>query len=315
MSVLVVGSVALDSIETPFGKRPEALGGSATYFSTAASLLTDVQLVAVIGEDFPEHHVELLRQRNIDLTGLVRVPKGRTFRWAGRYGANLNEAETLDTQLNVFADFRPELPDHFKDASHVFLANIHPELQLRVLDQVRNRKLVAMDTMNFWINGERRALLEVLKRVDVLIINDGEARLLAGEHNVVKAAVAIRRMGVGAVVVKRGEYGALYFHDDTNLFWAPAYPLEAVFDPTGAGDSFAGGFMGYMSRVGTNAPVYLRQAVVMGCMMASFTVEEFSVDRLARVKKAELMRRFERFRQLTTFEDIADIDLGAAEGA
>ncbi|MBI4817330.1 MAG: bifunctional hydroxymethylpyrimidine kinase/phosphomethylpyrimidine kinase [Deltaproteobacteria bacterium] len=312
MSVLVVGSVALDSVETPFGKRPNALGGSATYFSTAASLLTDVQLVAVIGEDFPEEHVQFLKGRGVDLAGLRRVPSGRTFRWAGRYGENLNEAETLETQLNVFADFRPELPEHFRSTGHVFLANIHPELQLRVLDQVRDPKLVALDTMNFWIKGERAALLKVLKRADVLTINDGEARLLAGEHNVVKAAAAIRKMGVGAVVVKRGEYGALYFHDDTNLFWAPAYPLESVFDPTGAGDSFAGGFMGYMSRV-ANSPVYLRQAVVMGCMMASFTVEEFSVDRLARVTKAELMRRFERFRQLTTFEDIAEIDLVAAE--
>ncbi len=304
MSVLVVGSVALDSLETPFGKRDDALGGAATYFSTAASLLTSVRLVGVIGEDFPEQHVDMLRQRNIDLGGLVRVPGGKTFRWKGRYGENLNEAQTLDTQLNVFADFAPELPEHFRDTPYVFLANIHPELQLRVLDQVRSPKLIGMDTMNLWINIERERLLKLLPRIDVLTINDGEARLLAGEANVVKSARAIQKMGVKNLIVKRGEYGALFFAQDGHVFWAPAYPLESVFDPTGAGDTFAGGFMATMARSGQLTPAAFRQAIVMGCVMASFTVEEFSVDRLERVTKEELRGRFELFRSLTAFEGI-----------
>jgi sugar/nucleoside kinase (ribokinase family) len=304
MSVLVVGSVALDSLETPFGKRDDALGGAATYFSTAASLLTPVRLVGVIGEDFPEEHVEMLRTRRIDLGGLVRVPGGKTFRWKGRYGENLNEAQTLDTQLNVFADFSPNLPEHFRDTPFVFLANIHPSLQLRVLEQVRAPKLVAMDTMNFWITGERPRLLEILPRIDVLTVNDGEARLLAGEANVVKAAKAIQKMGVKNVVVKRGEYGALFFAADGHVFWAPAYPLESVFDPTGAGDTFAGGFMGTLAHAGEVTPVTLRQAMVMGCVMASFTVEEFSVDRLKRVTREELRARFDLFRRLTAFEGL-----------
>lgn len=304
MSVLVVGSVALDSLETPFGKRDDALGGAATYFSTAASLLTPVRLVGVIGEDFPEEHVEMLRSRRIDLGGLVRVPGGKTFRWKGRYGENLNEAQTLDTQLNVFADFSPNLPEHFRDTPFVFLANIHPSLQLRVLEQVRAPKLVAMDTMNFWITGERPRLLEILPRIDVLTVNDGEARLLAGEANVVKAAKAIQKMGVKNVIVKRGEYGALFFAADGHVFWAPAYPLESVFDPTGAGDTFAGGFMGTLAHAGEVTPVTLRQAMVMGCVMASFTVEEFSVDRLKRVTRDELRARFDLFRRLTAFEGL-----------
>jgi sugar/nucleoside kinase (ribokinase family) len=307
MSVLVVGSVALDSLETPFGKREDALGGSATFFSTAASLLAPVRLVAVIGDDFPERHVEMLKSREIDLSGLSRVKGGKTFRWKGRYGENLNEAETLDTQLNVFASFSPDLPEHFRDTPFVFLANIHPELQLRVVEQVRSPKLVAMDTMNFWIKGETAALKKVLSRVDVLTVNDGEARLLAGEHNVVRAARAIQAMGVRSLVIKRGEYGALFFDATEHVFWAPAYPLESVFDPTGAGDTFAGGFMGYLARMGSVAHPHLRQAMVMGSVMASFTVEEFSVDRLERVQKRELRERFERFRRLTSFEEIGEL--------
>jgi sugar/nucleoside kinase (ribokinase family) len=306
MSVLVVGSMAIDSVETPFGKRDDALGGSATFFSIAASLLTDVRLVAVIGEDFPEKHVELLKTRRIDLAGLERVKGGKTFRWAGRYGANLNEAHTLDTQLNVFADFKPKIPDHFRQSEHVFLANIHPALQGEVLEQVKNPKLVALDTMNFWIKGERELLKRVLKKVDVLLINEGEARLLADEFNMVKAARAIRALGPKVLVIKRGEYGALYF-DSEHMFFAPAYPLETVFDPTGAGDTFAGGFMGYMSRIGKLDQVYFRQAIVMGCVLGSFTVEEFSVDRLARVSPSELRGRFELFRNLTQFQELGDL--------
>jgi sugar/nucleoside kinase (ribokinase family) len=306
MSVLVVGSMAIDSVETPFGKRDDALGGSATFFSIAASLLDDVRLVAVIGDDFPEKHVELLKSRRIDLSGLERVAGGKTFRWAGRYGANLNEAHTLDTQLNVFAAFKPKIPEHFRQSDYVFLANIHPALQAEVLEQVRHPKLVALDTMNFWIKGEREALKRVLKRVDVLLINEGEARLLADEHNIVRAARAIRAMGPRILIIKRGEYGALYF-DAEHVFFAPAYPLETVFDPTGAGDTFAGGFMGYMSRVQKLDPIYFRQGIVMGCVMGSFTVEEFSVDRLVRVTSGELRDRFERFRSLTQFQELGEL--------
>jgi sugar/nucleoside kinase (ribokinase family) len=306
MSVLVVGSMAIDSVETPFGKRDDALGGSATFFSIAASLLADVRLVAVIGDDFPEKHVELLKSRRIDLAGLERVAGGKTFRWAGKYGANLNEAHTLDTQLNVFASFRPKIPEHYRQTEHVFLANIHPLLQAEVLEQVKNPKLVALDTMNFWIRGEKEALKRVLHKVDVLLVNEGEARLLADEHNIVKAARAIRAMGPRVLVIKRGEYGALYFDAD-QIFFAPAYPLETVFDPTGAGDTFAGGFMGYMSRMGKLDPVYFQQAIVMGCVLGSFTVEEFSVDRLVRVTPSELRQRFELFRSLTQFEELGDL--------
>ncbi|MBK6684607.1 MAG: sugar kinase [Deltaproteobacteria bacterium] len=305
MSLLVVGSMAIDSVETPFGKRPEALGGSATFFSMSASLLSPVRLVAVIGQDFPEEHVQMLKERRIDLQGLERVPGGKTFRWAGKYGENLNEAITLDTQLNVFADFKPRLPEHFRDTPYVFLANIHPKLQLEVLEQVRSPKLVGLDTMNLWINHERAALLEVLKRIDCLTLNETEAKLLSGESNVAKAARAIRSMGPKVVVVKRGEYGALYF-DQTHIFHAPAYPLEQVFDPTGAGDTFAGGMMGYLARTGGTDAAHFRQAMIMGCVLGSFTVEAFSVDRLKTVTGPELNRRFKLFRAMTHFEDLPE---------
>lgn len=308
MSVLVVGSVAFDAIETPFGRRDEAIGGSATFFSTAASLLTDVRLVAVVGEDFPEAQLDKLRRRQVDLGGLVRVKGGKTFRWKGRYGANLNEAETLDTQLNVFADFKPRLPDHFRDSSHVFLANIHPALQLEVLEQVKSPQFVALDTMNFWIKGANEDLRKVLRRVDAMLINDGEARLLAGEHNIVKAAKAIRAMGPKVLVVKRGEYGALLFDapsTDRTTFFAPAYPLEDVYDPTGAGDTFAGGMMGYLAgavkRGGAKAvtlPVLLK-AASHGTVAASFNIESFSLDRLMKLKKAELVKRHREFAAMT----------------
>jgi sugar/nucleoside kinase (ribokinase family) len=303
MTLLVVGSMAIDSVETPFGKRPEALGGSATFFSMSASLLTPVRLVAVIGNDFPEEHVEMLKTRKIDLSGLERVAGGKTFRWAGKYGDNLNEAITLDTQLNVFAEFKPKLPEHFKDTPYVFLANIHPALQLDVLKQIRSPKLVGLDTMNLWINIERPALLEVVKRIDVLTLNETEAKLLSGEPNVARAAKAIKGMGPRVVIVKRGEYGALYF-DGEHVFHAPAYPLEQVFDPTGAGDTFAGGMMGWLARTGGTDAAAFRQAMIMGCVLGSFTVEAFSVDRLKQVTNAELHRRFQAFRSMTYFDEL-----------
>ncbi|AKU90889.1 PfkB family carbohydrate kinase [Vulgatibacter incomptus] len=304
MSMLVVGSVALDSLETPFGVREDVPGGSATFFSTAASFFGPVQLVGVVGEDFPAEHVSFLQERGVDLEGLVRAP-GRTFRWKGRYGFDLNEAQTLDTQLNVFGEFRPELPARFRRPDFLFLGNIHPELQGRVLDQVEARpRLVAMDTMNFWISGQREKLLEVLARVDLLFINDAEVRQLAGEHNVVKAARKILAMGPSRVVVKRGEYGAVLFEGD-RIFAAPAWPLEEVFDPTGAGDSFAGGFMGYLANgSGDVDHESLRQACVAGSTLASFCVERFSLDRFRELSREEIRHRLEAFGSLTRFREL-----------
>ncbi|MBZ4422083.1 PfkB family carbohydrate kinase [Myxococcus sp. RHSTA-1-4] len=307
MSLLVVGSVALDSVETPFGRKEDILGGSATYFSTSASFFTPARVVAVVGEDFPEAHLNFLKGRGIDLEGLTRE-SGRTFRWKGRYGYELNEAQTLDTQLNVFQAFSPKLPESYRDTPYVFLGNIHPELQAQVLDQVRAPKLVAADTMNFWIQGSKPALLKTLKRVNLLFVNDAEARQLAGEHNVVKAARAILSMGPQRVVIKRGEYGALLFEQD-HVFACPAFPLAEVFDPTGAGDTFAGGFMGALATsTGALDSALLRRAMVMGSVMASFTVEKFSLERLREVTRPEIHARFAEFRKLTHFDDLGPLE-------
>jgi sugar/nucleoside kinase (ribokinase family) len=302
MSLLAVGSIALDSVETPFGRREEVLGGSATYFSTAASFFGPVRLVATVGEDFPEEHVAFLASRGVDLAGLERRP-GRTFRWKGRYELDLNAAHTLETQLNVFADFRPSLPAGYRDSELVFLGNIDPDLQRQVLDQVRAPRFVAMDTMNFWIASKRESLLKTLKRVDLLFVNDAEARQLAGEHNVVKAARRILTCGPRAVAVKRGEYGALLFTAD-HVFAASAYPLASLVDPTGAGDSFAGGFMGYLARAGGEEHAALRKAIVLGSVLASFAVEQFSLERLKTLTQDEICVRYAAFRQLTHFEEL-----------
>ena len=302
MSILVVGSVAFDSIETPFGKVEDALGGSATYFSTSASFFTDVNLVAVVGEDFPDQHRSMLAERNIDLAGLQTAP-GETFRWKGRYGFDLNEAHTLDTQLNVFENFSPQLPDNYRDAEYVFLANIDPELQLDVLNQVRNPKLVACDTMNFWIEGKREQLVRTLAHVDVLIINEGEVRQLADEPNLQKAARIILAMGPNTLVIKRGEYGVIMYSEHS-VFSAPAVPLEEVFDPTGAGDTFAGGFFGYLASTRNLSDANMRQAVVFGSVMASFTVESFSLDRLKALDYSEIKDRYTEVKFLTDFAGI-----------
>ena len=299
MGILVVGSVAFDSIETPFGQVEDALGGSATYFSTSASFFTDVSLVAVVGEDFPEEHRNMLAERNIDLTGLQTAP-GETFRWKGRYGFDLNEAHTLDTQLNVFEDFSPQLPENYRDAEYVFLANIDPELQLDVLKQVRNPMLVACDTMNFWIEGKREQLVKTLAHVDVLIINEGEVRQLADEPNLQKAARIILDMGPKTLVIKRGEYGVIMYTAHS-VFSAPAVPLEEVFDPTGAGDTFAGGFFGYLASTRDLSDANMRQAVVFGSVMASFTVESFSLDRLKALDYSEIKNRYTEVKLLTDF--------------
>jgi sugar/nucleoside kinase (ribokinase family) len=301
--LLVVGSVALDSVATPFGKVDEALGGSATYFSYAASFFTTVRLVATVGADFPETHIRLLAERGVDVAGLQMTPGGRTFRWVGEYGYDLNEARTLDTQLNVLASFRPDLPATLRQVPYLFLANIDPELQLDVLRQMGSRpRLVALDTMNFWITSKRAALLRVLREVDVITINDAEARQLAGEPNLVRAARAIAALGPHVVVVKRGEYGALMLASDT-FFVAPAYPLESVFDPTGAGDTFAGGFMGYLASREVTDRASMRRAIVYGSVMASFTVEDFSLNRLCRLTPAEIEARVAAFHDLMRVEN------------
>ena len=302
MEILVVGSVAFDTVETPFGRGQEVLGGSATYFSTSASFFTAVSLVAVVGEDFPEEHRDFLASRKIDLAGLQVAP-GKTFRWKGRYGYDLNEAQTLETHLNVFEGFQPDLPDNFRDAEILFLANIDPELQLEVVSQVRSPRLIACDTMNFWIGGKRDALVRTLGHVDILIINEGETRQLANEPNLVKAAREILTLGPKTLVIKRGEYGVLVFSEHS-IFSIPAFPLEEVFDPTGAGDTFAGGFMGYLAATGNFSDAAIRKATVFGSVMASFTVEDFSLDRLRTVSWAEIEDRFRKFQALTEFEGL-----------
>lgn len=310
MPVLVVGSVALDSVETPFGRREEILGGSATYFSMSASFFTPVRVVAVVGEDFPDAHLALLSSRGVDLSGIVRRT-GRTFRWKGRYTHQLNEAQTLDTQLNVFEHFEPDLPDAWRATPFVFLGNIDPTLQAKVLDQARSPVLVAADTMNFWIRGKLDDLKATLRRVDLLFVNDAEARELASEHNVVRAVKQIMAMGPKVVVVKRGEYGALLFEGE-RVFSAPAFPLADVYDPTGAGDSFAGGFMGYLSTCNAVTEAALRRALVMGSVMASFAVEGFSLDRFKGLAEPEIFERFRGFKALTHFEDLGPGSLRAA---
>lgn len=302
MSLLVVGSVALDTVQTPFGQASDVLGGSATYFSTAASYFTDVSLVAVVGDDFPQNHIQFLKSRKINVEGLERI-SGKTFRWRGEYGYQLNEAKTLETQLNVFETFRPKLPASYRGAEVVFLANIDPELQLEVLKQVDAPKFVACDTMNFWIEGKRDALVRTLREVDLLVINDGEARELARESNLVRSARAILDMGPKTLIIKRGEYGALMFNGKA-AFSAPAYPLETVFDPTGAGDCFAGGLMGYLSNIGNFDEAAMRQAVIFGSVMASFNVEAFSLERIKVLSYDEIMERFREFKTLTDFRTL-----------
>jgi sugar/nucleoside kinase (ribokinase family) len=302
MQILVVGSVALDTVRTPFGEAREVLGGSATYFASSASYFAPVSVVAVVGEDFPMEELEFLKRRDVDLAGIDRRP-GRTFRWRGEYGYDLNEARTLETQLNVFAEFHPQLPEGYRAHDVVFLGNIDPDLQREVLTQVRAPTLVAADTMNFWIQGKPESLRQTLKHVQILIINDAEARMLAQEPNLVRAAKTILRWGPRSLVIKRGEYGALSFADG-GWFAAPALPLEQVYDPTGAGDAFAGGFLGFLASTRNFDEANLRQAVIMGSVMASFTVEAFSLDRLRHLSYSEIEDRYRQFKHLAHFEDL-----------
>ncbi len=302
MSILVVGSVAFDSVETPFGKADNALGGSATYFSTAASYFSEINLVAVVGEDFPEEHIDFLKDKGIDIKGLQRV-SGKTFRWQGRYDYDLNEAHTISTHLNVFERFKPEIPENYKESPYVFLANIDPDIQWNVLEQVKKPKFVACDTMNFWIEGKPDALKRLLSRVDLFVLNEGEAREFAKEPNLVKAAKRLLSYGPKTIIIKRGEYGALMFNGNS-IFSAPAYPLESIFDPTGAGDSFAGGLMGYLANTDDTGESNIRQAIIFGSVMASFNVEDFSLNRMKSLSLKEIHERYKKFKQLTHFEDI-----------
>jgi sugar/nucleoside kinase (ribokinase family) len=289
-------------VKTPFGEVSEVLGGSATFFSTAASYFTSVDLIAVVGEDFPQQHLTFLKSRGIDLTGLERRP-GATFRWKGEYTHQLNEARTLDTKLNVFETFRPKIPESYRSPELLFLGNIDPELQFDVLQKLPRPPLVACDTMNFWINGKREALWRVLEQVDILIVNDGEARALGEDSNLVKVAQKVLARGPKHLIIKRGEYGVLMF-TGTQVFGAPAFPLEDVRDPTGAGDSFAGGFLGYLAATGNRSVDAFKQAIIFGSVMASFAVESFSLDRLRILDYKEVQERFRAFKQLTQFEDI-----------
>jgi sugar/nucleoside kinase (ribokinase family) len=303
-SLLVVGSVALDDIDGPYGLHQDVLGGSASFFSLAASYFTEkVAMIGVVGDDFPEEHVELFRGRGVDTSGLKRERGGKTFKWHGTYADDLATRETLDTQLGVFADFNPKLADAHRDAELVFLGNIHPNLQLSVLEQASSPKLVAADTMNLWIDQTPDALEQVFAKVHTLIINDEEARQYAGMHNLVKAAELIRSKGPHSVVIKRGDAGALLFHED-GVFAAPAMPLEEVKDPTGAGDSFAGGFFGYLAYAGDLSPETIRRAMINGSVMASFSVEQMSTDGLLNLTSEMIQERFDAFYQLSQFDHI-----------
>ncbi len=299
MSVTVVGSVALDTVETPYGKNDEGLGGAAVYFSFAASLFSNVNLVGVVGEDFPAQHIELLQSKSIDLVGL-ETASGKTFRWSGRYHDDINERDTLDTQLNVFESFHPKVPEQAGKAPFLFLGNIHPSLQLEVLEQA-TAKFVGLDTMNLWIDITRTELEAVLAKVNALIINDAEAKQLTGKLNLRDAAADIRAMGPDVVVIKKGEHGCMLFGAEDEIFVIPAFPLENVVDPTGAGDSFAGGFIGYLAQSQKTDFESLKKAVAYGSVVASFTCEAFGPDRLVQVDRSLLDERFKSFQKLTCF--------------
>ena len=308
MGLVVVGSIALDSVETPFGKTEEALGGSAVFFACAGSILHPVQVVGVVGRDYPVGELQRLSQRGMDLRG-VTVADGESFRWAGKYGFDLSTRETLETRLGVFANFHPVIPEPFRDSEFVFLGNIDPELQLDVLQQIRKPKLVACDTMNFWIQGKRTALINLLKHVDVLLVNDSEVRELSGDWHIHRAARWVMKHGPKLVVVKKGEHGAVLVEED-RIFYVPAYPLDDVFDPTGAGDSFAGGFMAYLAGTNDLSSANLRRAMVYGSAMGSFAVERFSITRFEEISLADVKARVRAYHDLVHF----DIDGEPAAG-
>jgi sugar/nucleoside kinase (ribokinase family) len=303
MSILVVGSLAFDDIETPFGRSDNTLGGSSTYIALSASYFTDtIRMVGVVGTDFESEHFRLLHSRNIDTKGIQVVDGGRTFRWAGRYHYDMNTRDTLDTQLNVFAAFEPHIPSPYRASRFICLGNIDPELQVKVLDQIDKPELVICDTMNFWIEGKPEELRKTLERVDIFIINDSEARILSGDPNLVRSARIIRSMGPKTLIIKKGEHGALLFTEN-GIFAAPAFPLESIFDPTGAGDTFAGGFIGHLSRCDHFKEIDLRKAVLYGSAMASFCVEKFGTEKLVDLDLLEIEDRYQSFLDLSRIEE------------
>lgn len=296
--ILVVGSLAYDTIQTPSGRAERALGGSANYFSLAASLFAKVKVVGVVGEDYDQKDYDLLKDRGVDLSGLSKVA-GKTFHWEGAYEGDMNEAKTINTELNVFEHFNPQLPEHYKDSKYVFLANIAPELQLQVLEQVKKPLFVGLDTMNLWINIKKEELKKVVSKVDLVLINEGEAKMLTGANNAIAAAPLITAMGPKAVVIKRGEYGFAMYSKDEGYFILPAMPMPSVVDPTGAGDTFAGGFFGYMaSKNGDISIAHMKQACIMGSMMASHTIQDFSVKALAKVTLGDIEKRLTEYRKV-----------------
>jgi sugar/nucleoside kinase (ribokinase family) len=304
LSLLVVGSVALDSVETPFDKIDDALGGSATYISLAASYFsTPVELIGVVGSDFPKSYIEMLKQYKISLEGLQIIEGEKTFRWGGKYHHDLNVRDTLFTELNAFENFNPIIPDNLKKSGYVCLGNIGPNLQIQVLDQISNPQFVVCDTMNLWINIMKQDLLKLIKRVNVFILNDSEARLLTEEPNLIKAAKIIREMGPEILIIKKGEHGALLFTNDT-IFSAPAYPMEIIFDPTGAGDTFAGGFTGYLHKTKDLSPENIKRAVIYGSTMASFCVEKFSTKGIEDLSYLQIQDRFREFKNISSFNEI-----------
>jgi sugar/nucleoside kinase (ribokinase family) len=303
IKLLVAGTVAYDSIETPFGKADNVLGGSALHFTNAASFFTDVGMVATVGSDFDMEGISFLKERSVDMSG-IEVDHGKTFRWEGRYGYDLNQAITLKTELNVIEAFKPKVPEDYRNAEFLFLANIDPELQLHVIEQVTKPVALVLDTMNFWIENKYEALQKVIGRVDMLVINEAELREITKEHNLVKGARKLIDLGPVCIVVKRGEYGVFMMNRD-EIFLAPAYPLEDVFDPTGAGDTFAGGFMGYLANVGEATSETVKQAIIMGTVMASFNVEDFSINRIKRLTMPEIKERYHALKGCMQFGDIS----------
>ncbi len=301
MSIVVVGSIAFDTIQTPFGRREKSLGGAANYFSVAARFFGKVLAVGIVGEDFPRAHLDHLEALGVDISGIERVP-GASFHWHGEYGYDLNEAKTINTELNVFKHFKPTLPEHFRDARMIFLANIDPELQIHVLSQMRSPQIKALDTMNYWIDRKNSTLKQAISMIDILIINDAEIRALTGEHNMVKAVLGASKMGARIVVVKRGEYGSLLSFDNQMIF-VPAYPLEDVYDPTGAGDTFAAGFLGSLLQCKSLDILALKQAMLMGTVMSSFVIEKFSFDRMLEVDMHAIEKRKERLINMTIMDN------------
>ncbi len=299
-NLVIVGSVALDTVKTPFGQVKDALGGAATYASYAASFFAKPAMVGVVGKDFPQHHLQLLQQKGIDAEGVEIDGNGKTFRWEGFYEYDMNEAKTVKTELGVFASFRPKLPESYKGAEYVFLANINPELQMSVLQQVNNPRLVLLDTMNFWIQSKRQQLIEAIRRSDVLLLNDGEARQLFETTNLAKAAAAALKLGPKYIIIKKGEHGALLFSDGSH-FSAPGYPLENIRDPTGCGDSFAGALIGYLSKLGDVHEPDIRRAIIYGSVIASFNAEDFSLERMKRLTNPEIEARYKEFERMREF--------------